>query len=351
MIDPYLGEIRMISGTYAPKGWTFCEGQVLPIGQNQALFALLGTTYGGDGQTTFALPDLRGRVPVHWGLGSAGVQINLGDTGGEENHTLTATEMPQHNHLVNASSAWATLNSPANAVWASTVTNPYTAQPNQAMNAGAITPSGGATAHSNMQPYMVMNFCIALEGILPTRGLYSMSDAFLGEIRMFAGNFSPDGWSLCNGQLLPISQYTTLFSILSNRFGGDGQTTFALPDLCARVPMHQGTGSGLTQRTVGQTGGSATVTLTQAQMPSHTHTAMAIATTGNQGTPVGNIWAEGQRSSPHSPPPNLYGPTPDTTMNAMALSVAGGSQPHNNMQPYLGLSFIICTNGLFPPHP
>lgn len=162
MGDPYLGEIRMTSFPFPPKGWAFCNGQTLPINQNQALYSILGTTYGGDGQTNFRLPDLRGRVPVH----AFGSSIPLGQAGGEEMHQLNVGEMPAHTHVVQANSGTATSPSPQGNVWAGT--SGYTAQANGQMLSAAISPQGGGKPHENRQPYSVVNFIIAVRGIYPT---------------------------------------------------------------------------------------------------------------------------------------------------------------------------------------
>lgn len=158
-----MSEIRIVSFGFAPKGWAQCNGQLLPILQNQALFSLLGTTFGGNGQTNFALPDLRGRVPIH--VGNSHV---LGERAGEEAHTVTSSEMPQHVHVMSATSAPASQNAPLNAVLGS-VNNGYTAAANlTALAAGSLTSVGGNQAHTNLQPYLTLNFCIALQGIFPS---------------------------------------------------------------------------------------------------------------------------------------------------------------------------------------
>ena len=166
MSEPFLGEIKIISWNYAPKGWALCNGQQLPINQNQALFSLFGTMYGGNGQTTFALPDFRGRVPIHVGAG-----FTQGQAGGESAHTLTQSEMTQHFHVLNGSSANANNFSPANnPVWAKSNQVLY-APPSSlvAMNAGSVTNTGGSQPHENKQPFLVLNFIVALQGIFPSR--------------------------------------------------------------------------------------------------------------------------------------------------------------------------------------
>ncbi len=172
MSEPFLSEIRIMSFNYAPKGWALCNGQLLPINQNQPLFALLGTTYGGNGQTNFALPDLRGSVPIHEGSGHT-----LGEKGGEQNHTLTMSELPQHIHdfstntCVQSASANATAGTPTSNYWANSGRAAYSTGGVSlgAMSPQAVTTVGGSQPHPNMQPYLVLNFCIALQGIFPSQ--------------------------------------------------------------------------------------------------------------------------------------------------------------------------------------
>jgi microcystin-dependent protein len=166
-MDPFLGEIRMFGGNFAPQGWATCDGQILPIAQNTALFSLLGTTYGGNGQTTFALPDLRGRLPVHIGGG-----LTIGQAGGSETVILTTTNLPAHTHTANAASAATTL-SPAGQYWAADPganVAPYAAAPDgRVMSGTAIGAQGGNQPHANMQPFLAVTLIIALEGIYPSR--------------------------------------------------------------------------------------------------------------------------------------------------------------------------------------
>lgn len=164
MSTPFLGEIKIISWNFAPKGWAFCNGQFLPINQNQALFSILGTTYGGNGQTTFALPDFRGRVPIHQGDGFV-----TGQAGGQEFHTVTMSEMPAHNHFVNANNNPGTTNDPLNNYLANSNVSPYRTVASTTMHPGEITNVGGSQPHENRQPYLVLNFIIALVGIFPSR--------------------------------------------------------------------------------------------------------------------------------------------------------------------------------------
>jgi microcystin-dependent protein len=172
-----------------------------------------------------------------------------------------------------------------------------------------------------------------------------MAEPFLGQIMIFAGNFAPRGWALCNGQLLAISQNTALFSILGTYYGGNGTTTFALPNLQGRVPIHSGNGTGLSPYVVGQNGGTETVTLLTTQMPSHTHLANVDGAASGKPTPSGNFLGTVGGTSQDK----VYSSGPsNATMNATAIGAAGGSQPHANIEPYLALTFCIATQGIFP---
>ena len=169
-----------------------------------------------------------------------------------------------------------------------------------------------------------------------------MSSPFVAEIRMFAGNFAPTGWALCNGQLMPISQNTALFSLLGTFYGGDGKSTFALPNLEDSAPIGQGQGAGLSSRFLGEQSGAANVTLLTTEMPAHAHNAMPRTGLGNSQTPAAQTWAGSTTAKPY------VTTNPNVAMNPLALSVTGGSLPHNNMPPFLVVTFIIALQGVFP---
>lgn len=282
--EPYLGEVDLFAGNFAPRGWALCDGQILPIDQHQSLFSLLGTTYGGDGRTTFGLPDLRGRTAVHPGTGTGLTSRQPGERFGAQNVTLTVGQLPAHSH---------TIQSPL-------------------LHRDFVTfDTGGNQPHTNMQPSLGLNYTIALQGVFPSRN--KSTDSFIGEIDLFAGNFAPRDRAFPNGQLLSIAENTALFSLVGTIYGGDGRTTFGLPDLQGRAVVHEGDGPGLTDRRLGERIGVEEVALTEAQLTNH-----------------GHHWEDsfGVREGSTDP--------------------TGGGQPHDNVQPSLALNYIIALEGLFP---
>jgi microcystin-dependent protein len=164
MAEPFLSEIRIMSFVFAPKGWALCNGQLMPINQNQALFSLLGTTFGGDGRVNFALPDMRGRVPIHVGSGHT-----LGERGGEQAHTVSIAELPTHTHVLSGTADAGNTTNPNGSLLANATVASYGSATNLvALNPGTVTSVGGSQAHLNMQPFLTLSFCIALQGIFPS---------------------------------------------------------------------------------------------------------------------------------------------------------------------------------------
>ena len=344
-MPPYIGDIRIFAGNFNPNGWLFCNGQLLPISENDNLFQLIGTTYGGDGEETFALPDLRGRVPTHQGNG-----FTLGEAAGVENVTLTQQQIPVHSHPALASANQGTESNPTNAVLSNSQgADPFIEDaPTGNMAPTSISPVGGSQPHTNMQPYTGINYIISLFGVFPdpTSGTLGVPQPFVAEIRPFPFNFAPSGWAMCNGQLLPISPNTALFSLLGTVYGGDGKSTFALPDIKGRVIVHPGMGPGLSPRQQGEMAGNETVTLLASEIPAHTHTLRASLDDADLSIPTpGRTLAKSQGG-------NIYGPVGSTAaLSPQALAPAGGSAPHNNMQPYLTLNYCIALQGIFPQRP
>jgi microcystin-dependent protein len=173
MAQPYIGEIRMFAGTFPPVGWSFCEGQSIPISENDALFTLIGTTYGGDGQETFNLPNMQSRIPIHQGTSSEGIAYQIGELSGVESVTLTLSQIPQHTHSLLASNAPGTGTNPAGSVLGAlspvSVYKANVAAPNIPMNPSSIAPQGSSQPHDNMQPYLCINYIISLFGIFPSQ--------------------------------------------------------------------------------------------------------------------------------------------------------------------------------------
>lgn len=343
---PFLAEVKIFAFPFSPKGWAMCNGQLLPINQNQALFSLLGTMYGGNGQTTFALPNIRGRVPVHKGHAldlSAWAQA---EQRGTAFHALTVNEMPAHHHLVRAVKAEGSHDQPAgNALSHAASGIPSYSSEASDVNTPATGLTGQSQPHENRQPYLVLNYCIALQGIFPSMNKEVQSesakgdDSFVAEINMFAFNFAPRGYSSCDGQVMPLSQNTALFSLLGTMYGGDGRSTFGLPDIQGRVVLHPGKGPGLSLYTQAEKGGVETVSLLPNQLPSHSHLLNA-SDTGVSDDMGGYTFG--------SLPGGYSNLSPDVSLHETVLLPVGGNQGHNNIMPSIGLNFCITLQGIFP---
>ncbi len=342
-----LGEIRLFAGTVAPRNWAMCDGSVLKIVFFEDLYRVIGSTYGGDGETTVGLPDLRGRAPMHIGSGPGLTPRALAETGGTEQAGLSAEQMPKHSHVLSAVPAPATDREPrVSSFMAQSDQNIYA--PGGA-NAVAMAPASIATVgsgapHENMQPYVSVSFIIATIGQFPFRNEYSFSpaDPYTGEIRMFAGDYvptnGPGSWWPCDGQILRIASVPGLFDVIGTTYGGDGHETFALPNLQGRIPI-----GAADAHPLGEAGGSATVTLTIDNLPGHSHALNAASGPGVSERAAGNMLASSTGG-------DLYAPATSklTAMSPGALSRAGGGEPHNNMQPYLPVTFMICYAGSDP---
>jgi len=271
----YIGMIHSFAGNFGYDDMPKAQGQIYPIQGNTTPFSILGTMYGGDGNTTFGLPDLGGRVAIGAGQGPGLPNFAIGEQVGSANVGLSVANLPSHTHDV------------APGVPSS--------------------PTGGNTPFDNYQPSLAMSYFISTEGIYPSQDGGS-GRTMIGEVALFAGNFAPGNWLAANGQLLSVTDYDTLFSIIGTTYGGDGVDTFALPDLRGRTIIGAGQGPGLANYALGETTGTPTVTLSEAQMPTHDHD-----------LPTG-------------------GSSDDT----------GGGAPFDTYQPSLALNYIIATEGLFP---
>jgi microcystin-dependent protein len=244
--QPFIASVGLFARNTLPAGFLPADGRLMAIVPNSALFSLLGSTYGGDGINTFALPDLRGRTAIHIGQGPGLSQQDLGERSGTETVTLISSQMPAHHHALPAPG-------------------------------GNTLDTGGNQPFNNMQPSAALHYIIALEGNFPTHSLAGIQpqvagvEPCIGEVDLFAGDFAPVGWAFANGQVMAINQDTALFAVLGSTYGGNGVTTFALPDFRGRIGLGMGQGPGLTDFLVGTAPGTEIATLTVDQMPSHDH--------------------------------------------------------------------------------
>jgi microcystin-dependent protein len=361
--QPYVGEIRIFAGNFAPNGWFFCDGQSLSIAEYETLFVLIGTTYGGDGQTTFNLPDLRGRAALHQGTGPGLSTYNIGQQGGVEQVTLTTNQIPVHGHNLVYNPAKGESISPNSNFPARNAAGAvqYGGLSNDNAHASSLGESGGNQSHENRQPFLAVNYIISMFGVFPsqskgsngsdykllnpdgtivdfesTRGI----EPYISEILIFPFSFAPQGFTLCNGQLLPINQNQALFSLLGTNFGGNGTTNFALPDLRGRVPVGLGTGNG-SSWTQGQRSGSETETLLSSHLPAHNHSFSAVNSAGNSNNPAGNLLAISSSDIPSFS-------AISSGSNVDGIAATGSSQAHENKQPFLTLSYCIALQGIWP---
>ena len=330
--DAYIGEIRLFAGVFAPQGWALCNGATLPITGNETLFGLIGTTYGGDGLSNFGLPDLRGRASLHVG----GDHPVMGTIGGVESVALETPNLPSHSHLVAVSnSVTGATDNPSENTWGPATSKAYSKTGTLSMNPACVgkSPAVGNLPHNNMIPFTVVTYIIALGGSYPSSAI---PGTYMSELRIFAFSRVPDTWAQCNGQLLSVQEYSTLFNLLSTTYGGDGRQTFGLPNLQARIPMH--VGNNMVQ---GQTGGEETHTLNTFEIPAHTHAIYASSRSPDANSPHNAIWATNTGYAP-------YGKPSRTTMAPTALGVTGGHLPHQNMSPYIVLNICIALAGIIP---
>jgi microcystin-dependent protein len=353
MSEPFVGQIILFAGNYAPAGWALCDGSLLPIAEYEVLFNAIGTTYGGDGRGTFALPDLRSRVPIGEGQGR-GSNYSLGQAVGAEAATLTGQQIPVHSHPALAAEQAGNANVPAgNALLAplgGQAASEYQlvaygpASDIVELNANSVGAIGGGQPHSNVQPFGTINYCISLYG-------GGLALPYIGQIVLFGFNFAPQGWAQCNGQLLPLSPNIPLFSTIGTYYGGDGKSTFALPDLQDRAAVGSGQGPGLSSYDFGTTGGEPAVRLASNELPHHAHGFMASSSQATSADPSNNLLAHAWRALDKTDAAaSFYSAKPDhatTPLAAGAIAPSGGNQPHNNMQPFLALTFCIALQGSY----
>lgn len=326
----FAGEIRLFAGNVAPGGWAFCHGQLASMSSAPHLYEAIGSRFGGDGQTTFALPDLRGRVPIH-----RSSVIALGAEGGSEVVVLDGDHIPSHQHAIPVG-CLPTGNERASRRALISHVAPESGASSNTVSLGESTHTGSGHAHPNLQPFLCLNYIIALEG-----GSAHGAGPVVGEVRLFSGEVTPAGWTRCDGQLLDIQQFGGLYSVIGTTYGGDGRRAFGLPDLRGRTGMQAGYRPGLTARQLGEVGGSATVDLDTDQLPSHVHNLNATVSgeiVRQQVSTSGTVTIAGRSGdgNDHRPlVPVVTGP-------------AGGDGRHANMQPYLALMYLIAYDGRLP---
>lgn len=335
--DVYLGEIRTFAYGQVPEGWVRCDGQLLSRMARPQLFGLIGNTYGGSGDM-FAVPNLTGRIPLHRGAG-----LTLGQPGGEETHVLALDELPRHGHEARAAAVPGDDPSPVGRTWGvQSAGLAYTdAAPDIALSAAAVATAGGGDPHDNMPPFLALQFCMALQGEDPTVE-FPNTEPFAGEIRLFPYDLAPVGWAFCDGGLVDKNVNSGLFTMLKFAYGGDGQKMFALPDLRGRAPLHPGQGPGLTARALGDAGGAASVTLTEAQLPGHSHEVRVRSASGSDATAAGKVFATAPAralSAGYSSQP------PAVPLSPLAVATTGEGAAHNNLPPYLPICFCIALHG------
>jgi len=342
MSDPVLGELRAFAIPYEIEGWMQCNGQVLSVDENPALFSLLGATFGGDGARTFALPDIRGRML----LGEGRFVDKLyppGEKGGAENNLLTQNNLPAHTHALQCNTAAGKTGSPAGAILAGIqggsqayITVEQAGKTHDFMDSDSVSTTGEGKTLENMPPFLVMTYRIATLGIYPAGS--GDAEDFIGEIKAFAFTRRDgylENWLPCDGRQLQCRDNQALFSLLGNRFGGDGRTTFNLPDLRGRIPLYSRT------RRLGESGGTATNTLTLPQLPAHSHVLNSDQEMGSQATPRTNFWA--------STTSQYYSlDAPNAVLDPSVITSTGESEPFGNLPPYLAANFCICVRGLYP---
>lgn len=334
----------MFAGTFVPQGWLLCDGSLLAIdGEHETLCGLIGEKYG-TGPRSVALPDFRGRVPRH-------DPFEIGHRSGSESVGLVVDNLPTHSHGVAANNDLATYAEPGPVRVLATGNGPSDTlyaddDPTVTMAATSITATGNGDAHENRQPYLCLNFIICADGSYPSpdTGPPAQSVPMVGEVRAFGFDFAPRGWHTCDGQLLPQAQNTALFTVLSNTYGGDGHRHFALPYLNGRVPLGSGQGPGLSDYPLGEAGGIPTLHLTEAELPSHTHSLKALNNHGDKQGPERNVLARLSNAYQTNTTENL-------TSQPHSLRETGGWTAHNNMMPYLTLLFCIALEGILPQRP
>lgn len=339
MTEPTIGNIYCTAFDFAPDSFVPCDGRLLAIANYEGLHKVIGNQYGGDGATTFAVPDLRSRAPRHVDAANP-----IGVRDGAETVSLTLDQIPPHTHSIQAN--------PGSAQTTTIDGNQLAAANPRGINAYAppsatltsldplsVAETGGGGPHPNIQPSIAMSYVIAWQGALGEN--VPADQPYIGEVRAFPWGATPQGWLPCDGRALTLASYASLYVVIGVTFGGNGATSFNVPDLRGRVPIGFGQGANLSPYMLGETAGSETVSLSIAAMPAHSHVPEAVTGAPTTGDPNGNMLASDAQIF------NL--PTAlDSTLNSSAIGITGQGAGHSNMMPFLTLNYCICYQGILP---
>ncbi|MBS7526928.1 tail fiber protein [Fusibacter paucivorans] len=354
VLNGYVGEIRLYANVHVPENWECCNGQTLSISDYQALYDLIGTTYGGDGTKTFALPDLRGRVPIHMGTSKESTVFKLGDKKGALAVQLTEAQLPEHTHMLMISSEESEVTVPEGNTISEPPFNLFKEfDPSEkvlAMAADTVIATGGDQYHDNMQPYTSLNFIICVkEDTVDSEGVEDdmpMSQ-FIGEVRAFPFGFVPEGWLACDGKILNEYDYFQLSSILGQTFGGVAPAhNFGLPNLNKRIPIHNNPDFAL-----GKMGGSEKVQIGISEMPKHTHGLMVIDDMANETrSSFTRMIATANKPGSRALVAFCDTKTNYVEMSDQSITVTGESVAHDNVMPCLSLQYCIAYKGKYAKH-
>ena len=342
MTEPTIGNIYCTAFDFAPDNFVPCDGRLLNISKYEGLFKVIGNQYGGDGATTFAVPDLQSRAPRH-----VDATNPIGVRDGAETVQLTLDQIPPHTHPIQANPGAAQSSTLDGNLLAAANARGINAYASPAASLVGLDPlsvaeTGGTGPHANIQPSIAMSYVIAWQGTLGEND--PADQPYTGEVRAFPWGTTPQGWLPCDGRALSIPTYSALYTLIGVTFGGDGYSSFNLPDLRGRTPIGFGQGTNLSPYILGELAGSETVSLSIAAMPAHMHTPEAVAGAPTTGDPNGNMLAADAQVFTF--PTSL-----DSTLNASAIGNTGQGAGHKNMMPFLALNYCICYQGILPTRP
>ncbi len=343
----YMGEVKLVAYDFVPRDYMRCDGRLLKIDGHTALFALLGTRYGGDGRTTFGLPNLQVRVPI-----SSKSKTLVGTTGGRYEVTLDAANIPPHSHGINVASESAEETTPDDTIFAAaapraqSVYAPPGAGAHGKLRQESIGNSGRSEPHSNMQPTIALNYVISAYGFFPPKGgpqggADDGDEDYIGDIRAFPYAVVPREWAPCDGKILQIQSNQSLYSLIGTTFGGDGKTTFALPDMRGFLACGAGTLDTHTHKH-GQRFGSETVAIDPDQMPPHSHDLVTVDAAASEAAGAGNLLS--------SQAPIYTQAKYKDLMHQDVIEENLGGADHSNIMPYTTANYCIKVDGLFPSH-